>query len=1470
MKLTFKKLALLGLSIVAMFVLVGCKDTTTTTTITTSGSDTTTGLTDTQKVQAVLDGITLGDVTAVTEDLTLPTASVNGVSLSWTTEDADVVSALGEITVPTYAEGDATITLTLTATLNSVSLTKEFEVTVSAETAQVFLARVGNSIIIDSSDSIVANFKLPYFAQGATIVWTSANVTVAAISATANEAGEYTVTITRPKAEDGGVNTSVALTASLTIDNVTIQVEKSIRVIAEPPATVYESFATLHSTAVLKDYVDLTGVVYSKFKLGYFITDGLGNYAAVYTTETRANAVAVGDEVRIKGSYSVYNTLYQISTLTFQEVLSSDNDIEVTPVVFEDATDLLDVNPANKLIHGQVYTITVTPQLRGAYNNVYLYSGSTQVATVYYNSNAASINALKEFVGKVVTIDVVYYTFYSGSSVLTPGVAEVYITFDGLAADIVEAPLEGQEALDADAAAIIMPSTAVGGQSITLPVLGGYGSAITWSVKTGSEYASIASGKVVLTDVTVAQSVVLTASLTITGVVEPTTKDFTISVTPITTSSIAQVWTKAKNDLAQVEGTVYFFINNGFYVFDGTGLLFIYTTAPVGTALGDKLVIFGTVDIYNGQHQIKSATVKSVTSTGNAHEQTATPYVPGTTALVSGQTYAVTGTVAIAGTYNNVYIYNGATLVATIYYRSTINDSYNVLKAEVGNEVVINLVYYYTAFDSGLSLADVVHFVYQEGAAGIGYTDAQQAALNVEALTTKTSVVSAEAVILPASSGTSAVTWAVKDANVNATIASGVVTYATVETATEVTLVATITYTPTVGSPIVNTKEFVVTISTYAEKLVDDVAALTVSLTATELSTITLPVAGLNGSVVTWALAATDNATLVGNVLTLEFAGVEYSVVLTATLSFTASPATTDTKEFTIVVSPVVLVTEFSVFNEKTGADWTFAGTDMMYIKGIVAAKNGTSGFFLQDASGDGIYAHGSHTVSVGDEVVIYTKLGFYNQIRQLNTWSVKAVLTTGNTPVVLSMTYAELGAILPTFYEYGNRLVNVSGIEIKEFRGNYLDMIWTTVAGDTPVVYMLSFYYNNSTYSWLKDVYAVGDFLPAFDFVLYNIYATTTFNILPQAGLVMTEQQAVDINKDLLPTSLELLADYTIPTAVFGATITITNISAELTAYLTNAGVVTLPETDAVGTITFTVTKGLISDTVVVPVTVKAMNDAQKLALAVADLPTTLILGDDLTLPTTLYSATYETVVIAVGLQANLDYVLGDLVVTRPASGLASVSGTVTVTLKIGSETQEKIINVTVKAYATDLFISYYMEGDGGNKKILAVHNDTGADVDLANYKLGSINNPSATPLASALTGPTLTGTLAQGKTLIIHHADMLTFGNTSYFEPLVTALSTLPSGNIVVAYSLTFNGERSDIIALTKNVETVWTFIDMIGIYDAPLASGSTAWETAYTKNKTLVRSTLITSPVTTTNWDEWVVGAQNSFDSKLIGWY
>jgi len=1331
---------MLGLIIAGFFAIAACDQLTTTepittqptTTVTTTAPAVTTTteatLSDAQKVQEVIDALTLGDISGVSADLTLPVPTTHGVTVTWATSDADIINVYGEVAIPAYDEGDATVTLTATVTLNAASETKDFVVTVLAETAEDFLTSAATAIIITGSDQITANFELPSLVRGATVTWTSNTPAVAAIAATVDAGGFWDVTITRPKAEEGGENTTVILTATLTIGDTSITATKTIRVIAEPPATVFTSFAELHAASSLNDYLDVTGIVFATFNGGYFLLDAEGDYLAVYTASVASfnNLVALGDSVRIKGLYKNYYTLYQINNLTYQEILSHDNDYTITPTVLEDALDLFDVDTDDRVIHGQIFTITATVKVvTGGY--VDLYDGATRLGTVYSYSLTASINALKAVDGKLVTIDVVFYTLHPSNGIM--------VVFQGGADDIELVTLTGQAALDADAAAIVVPATAVGGQTLTLPELGTFGSAISWAVTAGGEYGTIGvdGDRITFVEVVAAQNVTLTATVTLEGATTAT-REFVVAVSPITTSTIAEV--KAMTvaaQLIQVEGIVFFFTNNSYYIADATGMLNIYTVPAAGMALGDRVIIIGTLATYNSQIQITNAIVKSTVSTGNPYAQTVDVYVHGVTALVSGHTYAVTGTVAILGSNNYVYIMDGETILMAIYYRSTVDDSYNALKAFVGKEITFHGVYMYNGNDTNLSpaVASQIFFVYQEGTAGIALTDGQLALDDVEEVTTKTSVLSDEVVTLPttATNG-STVTWAIKTGGTYAAIVGNVITYEEVAEATIVVLTATITYTPTVGDPIVTMKDVSVTISTYEEKLAADVAALTINNHANELDVVTLPIVGLNGSVITWELRATANATLVGNVLTLNYIGDDYMVILDATVTMASY---SETKTFGVLVDPITVlsITEaVSVIRALTGSTDTLTGPVAFIMGTIIEFKTSStagkySGAFITDGTQViyCYYAFPKADYAIGDVVIIKGTLKSYFKLQEIDTTTVRVVLE-GETPAEyepVAATIAEIAAYTSaTAAEspYLAQQVIVTGTVIKDGSNYFL----------SDGTKRLQFYYvefsDGSILANLVGVEVVltavvGEYRTDGSIRLNGAFATA----------VVTDEVALAFDVAKLPTTLELTGDYTLPTPSFSA-YDISAISLDLQPYLTENATgltVTLPaDADAVGTITVTVTKGLLTEDVVIDVTVKMMTDDAKLAADLDALPATLSLTANYVIPTPTFGTYSVDPIISAELTANVT-LAGDklsLLVTRPDFGPGNVVGTVTFTVTVGVLTDTKVVDVTVVQKTAPIVISQAYGGGGNSGSLykndfVELYNPTAFDVDISGWTI-------------------------------------------------------------------------------------------------------------------------------------------------------
>lgn len=92
------------------------------------------GAADAEAVAAAKAALTLGDTSAVTANLTLPTAPT-GVTFTWKSSNTTVLTDAGVVSRPDYVDGDATVTLTATITKGAVKDTKVFTVVVKAESA---------------------------------------------------------------------------------------------------------------------------------------------------------------------------------------------------------------------------------------------------------------------------------------------------------------------------------------------------------------------------------------------------------------------------------------------------------------------------------------------------------------------------------------------------------------------------------------------------------------------------------------------------------------------------------------------------------------------------------------------------------------------------------------------------------------------------------------------------------------------------------------------------------------------------------------------------------------------------------------------------------------------------------------------------------------------------------------------------------------------------------------------------------------------------------------------------------------------------------------------------------------------------------------------------------------------------------------------------------------------------------------
>ena len=142
--------------------------------------------------------------TSVTKNITLPSGS-NGVNVSWSSSNANVVSTAGVVTRPAFADGNASVTLTATLTKGTASDTKAFPVTVLA------VAPYSYTVTFDSQNADTA-------ANPSSITVTEPATTVASLpTAPAKNGFEFGGWFTQTNGNGTQFTTSTVVTGSITV-----------------------------------------------------------------------------------------------------------------------------------------------------------------------------------------------------------------------------------------------------------------------------------------------------------------------------------------------------------------------------------------------------------------------------------------------------------------------------------------------------------------------------------------------------------------------------------------------------------------------------------------------------------------------------------------------------------------------------------------------------------------------------------------------------------------------------------------------------------------------------------------------------------------------------------------------------------------------------------------------------------------------------------------------------------------------------------------------------------------------------------------------------------------------------------------------------------------------------------------------------------------------------------------------------
>jgi len=1023
----FKKFSLLAIIGLLFFAVAGCNPTTTVS-----------ELTDTEKVAAVLDGIDLGSLTAVNADLTLPTAPVNGVTLTWSTTNADVVTTGGDVTLPDYTDGDQTVTLTVTATLNAVTQTKTFTVTVTKEAIATFLNRAGAAIIISNSDSITVGFNLPATSLGATVTWESSNTAVASIATTAVD-GFYAVTVTRPSTDLGESNASVTLTATVAFGDSSITVTKPIRVMAEAGAvhvtTIAEGLALALGTYITWEDMTIVGVGTD----GFFFTDGT-DVMFVYSSTVSATVTA-GNVYDVTGGIALYNSIPEVQNISTNVVKAVATEAAARPITPTVATideiiaNHVGYDATNPMQFG-VYSVTGKVYYNADLGNYGTYLIPTDASTldkthalrIYYKSNMAAVSAVA---GQTVTLTYVVFGYNNGATYL-----DWYGYFFGTADDIEVAFATDQAAVDAAFASLTIPGDVLATTTLSLPSAL-YGVTLTYA-SSNNAIVNATTGLVDLTGITSQISVTLTVTAT-KGTVVGATHEFTIKVGETPLIDIADVYTTdvAALSIIRIQGILIGKSSpTAFWIQDATGGLDIYAASSavqdqLTPLLGQEVELIGKKELFNGLYEITTITSVIVINA------TPTPIVPaslnsvvfsGTTLLpyqgqlVSFDKFILTSEPVVDATYGNVSfsllnLANGSRI--NVKYDSRVGVIATVQAAltafHVGDSV--NVVGAILGWSSNNPLLIITNE--NQVVAGTAVTDADYLAF--DALKFVTELTLDTNYVLPVPTYATVTVKAVSE-GLTAYVADGT-TQLTITSPVGENATGTVTLTLTLNE---TTLDIVVAVTvnalTNAQKLASDLADLTVTLTANEFDSVTLPVLGAKGSTISWAVTS-GAATLNVAALAYDYTGANHNVVLTATLSIGTETAVT--KEFTVAVSALTMVSITDIYTQIQAL-----GTATQTITGTVQTMTGTiigfkwksgyvdySGMFLTDGVNVIFVYYGTiHPAdyAVGDVVVLTGTTQTYYYLPEVGSVTMLHKIPEGN-----PASYAPVDVTLADIYAY-------------------------------------------------------------------------------------------------------------------------------------------------------------------------------------------------------------------------------------------------------------------------------------------------------------------------------------------------------------------------------------------------------------------------------------------------------------------
>ncbi|MDF2698657.1 MAG: hypothetical protein K0Q49_213 [Haloplasmataceae bacterium] len=908
--------------------------------------------------------------------------------------------------------------------------------------------------------------------------------------------------------------------------------------------------------------------------------------------------------------------------------------------------------------------------------------------------------------------------------------------------------------LDSDAVAetkgkiIILSGNTETFADFELPTAGSTGTTIAW-VSSNSDLIQITEEvmgngiKAVVTRPASGEGdevVTLTATITKGTVTDTRTFEVTVlEAEPLLGGTVADVLALPKETKIVLNNVVVFGVTNeGYYVYDGTGFMFIFTSSqPVNVIVGDKISVKGNYTLYYTQPEIEAPYDYTVISSGNPLPQ---PEVKTVANIINADAnvktlysayLTVEGTVLVEGTREDVFIQDDAGNKIDINYKSQAS----VLKAFVGKKVSVDLAVHTKRSDTGLwrlsffgTAADVQEIV---------LTDAEKveaaksfANLPIETdgnLSLPTVTVSGVNIL-----------WTSSHPDIIAT--DGTVVLPLAET--DVTLTATFSLNDATATRTFTVKVLTTVIPGFTVAQALDV----VDGTEVKVEAIVVANSGYGYVVYSGGEFGFVYTNAVGTAV------VGDNIVFTAKMgSFNGlrqlqNPKVIQTKSSgnTLPEFPVGTITELMT-RVKTAATVTATVT----------------------VEGSGSFVNVFLTDDLGNKVQVYYK--------STPTYETTAGLVLKN--------YEGLTVTLPVImYQDGKDgkpgtvlfVGTDSGIEYVSGTRPLKTIINANDAPDGAMLRVEGLVIANSNYGYI--IYGDGEY----GFVYTNAVGTATVgdllvlevtigsykNLKQLTNPTIVETTSIGNTLPVLPVaSIEELTTRVKTGALVTVTVSIegTNNNVFLTDYYGKKVQVYYKSTPDYLTTAGAVLKAHVGKTITLPVfmyqdglvlfvgtdnDITVVTDAEKFALVKEKLTLSDETIENLILPTTVFgvTVTWATDNAAVLSEAG--------VVVRPVIGQPDVTVNLTATLTSGTLTETKTFVVVVKAEVeegafTDLIISQYAEGSSFNKAI-ELYNGTSATVNLSEYTLEYYSNGVSTPTKVL----SLSGTINAGETYLMVNA--------------------------------------------------------------------------------------------------------------------